>query len=81
MGDPLWLTVINNNTQWGIVHLVAVERPLLFRGSLCSLQGHESYRTLRGTNKTNSGQARKKMEKFIAINFFWVIIVGVGVDL
>lgn len=38
-GDPLWLTVINNNAQRGIVHLVAVERPLLFRGLLCVLKG------------------------------------------
>ncbi len=32
VGDPLWLTVINNNAQRGIVHLVAMEQPLLFRG-------------------------------------------------
>lgn len=43
MGDPLWLTVINNNAQWGIVHLVAREKPMQLAGRLESLQGLESY--------------------------------------
>lgn len=52
MGDPLWLTVINNNAQWGIVHLVAMERPLRLTGRLGSLQGQESYDKPQGTNNT-----------------------------
>lgn len=60
MGDPLRLTVINNNTQWGIVHLVAAERPLQLAGRLESLQGQESYDKPQGTNNTGSDEHGKK---------------------
>lgn len=60
MGDPLWLTVINNNAQWGIVHLVAVERPLRLTGRLESLQGQESYGKPQGTNNTGRDEPGNK---------------------
>ena len=42
VGDPLWLTVINNNAQQGIVHLV-VRRPLPLRTHTGVSGGMESH--------------------------------------
>lgn len=71
VGDPLWLTVINNNARRGIVHLVAMQRPLQLTARLGSLQGQESYDEPRGTNNTATAELRNK--KLIFRNFLAVI--------
>ena len=56
VGDPLWLTVINNNARRGIVHLVAMQRPLQLTAWLGTLGGQESYDEPQGTNNTATDQ-------------------------
>lgn len=72
MGDPLWLTVINTNAQWGIVHLVAMERPLQLAGRLNSLRGQESCSEPRATNNTAADELETEM---LLVERFSVVVI------